>query len=271
MDWRGQTELFPVARDPADIIGKALEEHHPREVFVGFSGGDDSLIAAHWMMNNVPGCKVLHINTGIGIERTREFVRDTCAVYGWLLVEIRAKEDCGQDYDEIVKRWGFPGPSSHRLMYIRLKERCVEKLVRDHKQKRSDRILIATGIYKEESRRRAGYGSRVINRNGAQVWVNPFYYWTPDQFREYRQQNAILTNPVSQVLGMSGECLCGAFAHKGEKALIKLVCPETHARIERLEREVRACGFEWGWEGHPPHGGVLNTTPPGLLCMGCEK
>src|SRR5437660_87103 len=86
---------------PMEIVRRAIEQYKPVAIYVGFSGGNDSRAVAHWMMNNVPGCEPFHANTGIGIERTRQSVRDTCKIYGWNLHEIRALEDCGQSYDDL--------------------------------------------------------------------------------------------------------------------------------------------------------------------------
>ncbi len=259
---------------PEGIVKEAIQLFKPVKVFAGFSGGDDSLVTTHWMMNNVPGCEVFHANTGIGIERTRQFVRETCARYGWPLHEIRAKEDCGQDYDALVIERGFPGPGHHYKMFQRLKERCAEKLLRDAKKKRTDKVMLATGIRQDESLRRAGYHYSVIDLRWSLMWVNPFYYRTKDWFRSYIAEHKIPRNPVSEQLGMSGECLCGAYAHKGELALIKQVCPETHARIIALQEKVFAAGHSWGWEEEPPKKKRCRQVPGQQFmpfCVGCEK
>lgn len=258
---------------PDEICRAAIESFRPVKIFVGFSGGFDSLVATHWSMNHVPGCEVFHANTGIGIERTRQFVRDTCVENGWPLTEIRAKEDCGQDYDKIVKQQGFPGPAMHSRMFQRLKERPVWQLLRKNKTSRSDNVMLITGIRQDESQRRSGYKYTLLDFTGNLLWVNAFYYKNKGWFSDYIQQNGLKQNPVSQILGMSGECLCGAFAHKGEKELIKLVCPDTHARIERLEAEVNAAGFDWGWEDAPTKTRKDNKTRDLFMpfCVGCEK
>lgn len=256
--------------NPRKTIDTAIAQHAPKRFFAGFSGGRDSVACVHWMMENVPGCEVFHCNTGIGIERTREFVRDTCKTRGWPLHEIRALEDCGQDYDAIVRRFGFPGPPGHRMMYSRLKERAIRVLVKRHKTARLDRILLATGIRHDESVRRMGYGDRQVNRSGAQVWVNPIYWWPKASRDAYIAKHDLPVNPVSQILGMSGECLCGAFAHPGELELVRKACPESAARIERLQIEV-AEKFPWGWEGRPPKKPKCEIKPSGPLCAGCEK
>lgn len=259
--------------EPVEIVTSAISKFNPVAIRVGFSGGRDSLAITHWMMNNFPGCKVFHCNTGIGVEATREYVRQTCKEFGWPLIEIRAKEDCGMDYDSIVLEHGFPGPDGHQYMYSRLKERSIRKMVRDAKKghPRSSKVLIATGIRKDESHRRARYVGREINLVGGQLWVNPIYWWDISTRDRYIALNKLPINPISELLGMSGECLCGAFAHKGEKQLVKIVCPSTAARIDELEKQCLKKGMFWGWEGKPPAGGHNSRQIFMPLCVGCEK
>ncbi|WP_158215251.1 phosphoadenosine phosphosulfate reductase domain-containing protein [Candidimonas nitroreducens] len=260
---------------PEEIVGRAIEQYQPIAIYVGFSGGNDSRAITHWMMNNVPGCQPFHANTGIGIEATRQYVRDTCQQYGWSLNEIRALEDCGQDYDDLCRRFGFPGPDGHRMMYQRLKERCVYQLVKRAKagHPRNAKVLIATGIRHDESLIRMGYAGREINKVRAQVWINPIYWWPKAQRDEYNAASGIPENPVAARLGMSGECGCGAYSHPGELERWRVVDPTFGQRIDRLQAEVLARGFTWSWEGRPPAGGH-NPNQGNLfhpLCVGCEK
>lgn len=265
-------DMFTTPREPDAILSEALS-FSPKAIYAAFSGGDTSLAMTHWMMSNVPGCRVFHANTGIGVEAAREFVRETCDKYGWPLDEIRAKEDCGQDYRQMVLRHGFPGPAMHHRMYARLKERPVRLLVKRAKTKRTDKIMIATGLYKEESAIRMGYGDRNVNFVGAQMWVNTHYWWPKSRFMDYIRQHKLQRSPVSEVLGMSGECLCGAHAHPGEKALVRLIEPKTADYLDELESEVRAAGHNWGWEDRPPKDKETTSTQIDLFtfCRGCEK
>jgi 3'-phosphoadenosine 5'-phosphosulfate sulfotransferase (PAPS reductase)/FAD synthetase len=259
-------------KTPEQVIEEAMA-FKPVAIRVGFSGGRDSIAVTHWMMNNVPDCEVFHCNTGIGIEKTREYVRETCRQFGWPLHEIRAKEDCGQDYDEIVKRYGFPGAGQHSKMYIRLKERPIDYLIRNiPNRKRGQKVLLAMGIRHEESTRRMRYVGQEVTRIGSKVWCNPIYWWSANQRDSYNRSQGLPINPVSETLGMSGECLCGAFAHEGEKALVKLICPQTAARIENLEEQTLARGFTWDWEGSPPENFTLDQSDMFMpMCVGCEK
>lgn len=179
------------------------------------------------------------------------------------------------DYDAIVQKHGFPGPAMHLRMYQQLKERAVRLLIKRNKTRHSDKVMIATGIRHDESERRSGYVGQEVSFNGAAMWVNPLYWWTKSMMADYVKLQGLRRNPVSEMLGMSGECLCGAYAHPGELAQVKIVCPETHARIIKLQELVMQ-KHPWGWEDKPPTAKqrkALNT-PDALampFCHGCEK
>lgn len=269
-----QIELLP--RDqpsPEQIIAKALARK-PSAIYAMFSGGDGSLRATHWAMNNVPGCQVAHINTGIGIEATRLFVRRTCELYGWKLTEIRAKEDCGQDYDAIIRKYGFPGPAQHKSMYIQLKERAVEELVRRSKTRGSrEKVMLLTGIQHDDSARRSGYGGKEITTNKAQMWVNHMYWADKSSVYHYLTQNRIERNPTSVELGMSGECGCGAYASPGELAIWRRADPSFGERIDRLQIEAAEAGVHCRWEVGPPKVRNDNITEDMFspMCVNCIK
>lgn len=272
-----QFEIFPQPRPSPEEIMARCASFNPVARFALYSGGDDSLVTTHWLMENGYCDEVLSIDTGIGLKITRRHIRETCARYGWPLVEVRAKEDCGQDYRKIVLEHGFPGPPKHREMYIQLKERAIEHIVRLRKRRRSkEKVLLATGIRHDESQWRAGYGGQEVTIvKGAQMWANPFYWISGQAFHEYRVEHDLPRGPASIMLGMSGECLCGSYAEEGELAAIRLIEPETADYIESLEREAAARGHCWRWEERPPkvvevdeRQGALDFRP---MCMGCAK
>lgn len=226
----------------------AIQEHQPKAVFALFSGGYDSLTATHLAMTAAAVTSVVHVNTGIGIEDTREFVRKTCGDFGWKLDERHPPD---KTYLQIILEYGFPGPPAHRYMYVWLKERALDQLVRETKMERKDRIMFVSGVRSQESVRRMGY-TTPVKRDGAKVWVAPIYDFNARDVVGYLKKYALPRNPVVEALGMSGECLCGAFAHPGELVQIEKHFPRTGAYIRSLEEQVRAAGFPWGWEDRPP-------------------
>jgi len=122
-------------------LEKAIAEYKPNRIFAGFSGGTDSLMATHFLHQLRSDVGTLHVNTGIGMKRTRQYVRDTSDKHGWDLEEYRAT-DYGYDYDEMVRGnvdgvpGGFPGPPLHYIYYGKLKEVPIQRAHRDHKGKR---------------------------------------------------------------------------------------------------------------------------------------
>ena len=268
-DERDATDDPPVpCSDPVaeglGVLAGAVEAYRPVKVFALFSGGHDSLCSAHLASRSprFDGC--VHIDTGTGVEETRAFVRATCRGFGWPLFEYRPPVP----YEEIVLRWGFPGPAGHTLIYNRLKERCLRQLSREHKTKRSDLILLATGIRRQESRRRMGYVEPVQRKDG-RVWVAPLLHWSNDDKHASLETHSLPRNPVVEKLCMSGECLCGAFARKGELDEIAFWYPEVAARIRALEARAAAAGVPCRW-GQAPAGKVRPVPPPEVgLCWSC--
>ncbi len=239
----------------AAILNAGLARH-PSHVFLMLSGGNDSLSSTHfaasWLSGRHP-FTVLHINTGIGIPATNAHVKRVCKDYGWDLLEVRAKEDCGQDYEALVVEQGFPGPAMHGKMFNRLKGRCLEKVLRDHKNgNRRAPIMFVSGMRKQESARRMRLKPEPIQKIGRQLFVAPFFDLSTEEMLAYRSEAAIPESPVRKYLCMSGECLCGAFAAPGELKEIELWFPETGKRIREIAAKVTAAGFPWGWGEKPP-------------------
>lgn len=235
------------------LIDEAIRLYSPIAIYGMFSGGHDSLPAVHIASKHPKFSGVVHINTGTGVIEdwgsTIEFVRDTAKEQGWPLTEINAKEDCGQDYERIVVEEGFPGPAAHLYMYTRLKERGIDKLVRDAKvgHPRTANVLLVTGARSQESDRRMGHVEPIF-KAGGKVWVAVIHDWTKQDCNRYLADNNIKRSIVVDMIHKSGECLCGAYAKPGERDELAALCPRTFARIQEIERKVAEAGHigEWG-------------------------
>lgn len=228
-----------------------------------YSGGNDSTVLAHIMRHHAD--HAVHANTTIGIEATRQFVRDTCAAWGLDLIERTAP----QTYRELVLERGFPGPAMHYKMFQRLKERALDEVRREIiTNPRRQRVLFIAGRRRAESRRRTNIP--LMETDGSVIWASPLAMWTKLDMNTYRlMQSDVPTNPVSELLHMSGECLCGAFAKPGELDEIRLWFPDTAAQIDAIQAEVRAAGHpepfcRWG------HGQGKPTEKTGKLCTSCD-
>jgi hypothetical protein len=119
-----------------------------------------------------------------------------------------------------------------------------------------------------------------VQKDGSRIWVNPFYWNTSVDFEAYRQEFALPRNPVKDHIGISGECLCGAFAKPAEKEAIRSVDPTMGAYLDSLECRVRDNGYPWGWGESIPTWwqdmnrgqGFLFALDPTFrpMCVGCK-
>lgn len=250
------------------VIATRREHRAVAGIVILFSGGNDSTTLAHIFRD-----RATHVgmaNTGIGIEDTRDYVRKTAANWGLPVIEKhpepgygyrdlilgRCRAKTGPNAGTILWPGGFPGPAAHGMMYQRLKERAFEQirneLVGDPRQRR---VIFLAGRRAFESNRRKQLAFRSpIQRKGSTVWVAPLINWTRWDLNTYRDMyRDVPRNPVSDLIHMSGECLCGAFAHENELDEIGDWFPDMKAHIQQLEREVIASGVappnqcRWGW------------------------
>lgn len=258
------------------FLDALAEEHAASAAWSMFSGGDDSLATAvvTSQVKGFRGC--LHIDTGIGIPETQDFVIETCRAQGWPLKIYRAK-DYGQDYEELAVRYGFPGPAAHFRMYIRLKERALDAFTREHKARWRDRLLLSTGARSSESERRMGHVERA-RRDGCQLWANPLSAWSKFDCLDSITAAGIPRSPVVELIHKSGECLCGSFAKPGELNEIRCWFPKTADRIDRIAACVKAAGHRaCVWGQRPPRERKRQPASRdsagrsvGPLCQQCE-
>jgi 3'-phosphoadenosine 5'-phosphosulfate sulfotransferase (PAPS reductase)/FAD synthetase len=268
--WNDSNHLWP-----KEILNKAIEmtpENTP--IYALFSGGHDSLVSTHIASLNVMFRGVVHANTGIGIEETRQFVRDTCAAYHWPLFEIKAAElKTPQVYSDIVCKLGFPGPAQHHRMYRRLKERCLREFKAQVAYKKP--FILCTGIRKQESKKRQHMAYVVdVQRIGQWIWAAPCVNWSEYDIQAYMKHENLPRNPVKDKMCISGECLCGAFARPEERAELRHHYPAADAEISRIEALAKAAGVPCKWGQKPPenwkhaHEQMEMFMP---LCSDCQQ
>ena len=253
------------------LVDRAIDRYVLREgkelagVVVMFSGGNDSTALMHMMRHRATHAG--HCNTTIGIEDTRQFVRKSCAEWEVPLMEVYPP----QTYRDLVIERGFPGPANHWKMYQRLKERGFRQIRKALVQNdRSRRIVFVAGRRRDESKRRTNIPQ--MERVGSTVWVSPLFDWTDEDMRLYRRTRDVPRNQVPDMIHMSGECLCGAFAAQGELEELRFFYPEVHREIRALEAEVVDAGHpeplcRWGWGGDYE---TLKDFRAGRLCSSCD-
>ena len=244
-------------------ITEAIAEYDPIKVYVLVSGGNDSSVVAHLAAQFGPRLDALvHINTGIGVEETREFVRSYAQ---WMEMPLIEKHS-PRSYEDLVMQYGFPGPAAHRYMYVWLKERPLREVRREAQQGKNRRVMFITGVRSSESQRRMGH-VEPIQRLDNMVWVAPIRSFDFKDIWAYKAEHELPNNEVVAHLHMSGECLCGAFAKPQELEWLEVVYPEVARRIRDLEKRAHYAGLKschWG----PPSSKQIREAP-GPLCSDC--
>lgn len=206
-----QLSILP-KRDPDALVDAARSEHHPIVTFCLFSGGNDSLVTAHRCRDEYS--ELVFLDTGTAVPGVEDFVREAA---DWLDRPLRILRQDFDAYRPLIlggidwkgDEWepmGFPGPAQHGRVYNRLKERQLERLLREAKDgwSRDARVLCLTGIRRAESARRAN--RRATNRKGSMVFCNPLIDWTKHDLDAYRAEHGLPESPVSALMHRSGEC-----------------------------------------------------------------
>ena len=247
------------------------------QLYALFSGGHDSLCSTSLASEHSLFAGVVHINTGIGIEETRVFVRETCKREGWPLTEVGAPAGL---YEKLVlERGGFPwGTASHNSMLWHLKQKPMRGWLKTLKGKTG----LVTGIRRQESVRRMGAGIsepiRVDVRDKRHVWISPLLEWSKVDCNARIANKELARNPVVDLLHRSGECLCGALASQEEIHELRDWFPAVAQRINQLEVECEQRGIVASvWAGrearslHPGQMRIFPKTELMPLCVSCEE
>lgn len=199
-----------------------------------FSGGHDSLVSTHYCMENGHTDAVLHLDTGTGIPENEQYVRDVCDRNGWQL----RIETPNKSLAEFAKEWGFPGSAAHGWAYRYFKAHSLQRVAADLDEKPH----FWTGVRKDESERRMRTVKSETQEDatGRWMWHAPIADWSKQDCEDYIEEHELPRNSVVENIHRSGECYCGAFAHRDEE-LVELQAhyPDHYERLMGVEQQVQ--------------------------------
>jgi len=200
-----------------------------------FSGGKDSMTASH--VSKVK--EVIFCHTGIGLNE--DFVKTTCKDLGWKLNIVYPKHD--DEYERFIEKFGFPKPTNHTWIMHNLKSKPIRAWYNKEKHLRD--IEFVSGIRRQESRRRMKIFKRTAERSVFEkmTFNSPIISWNHEKVAKYIKKHNLPIAPFYETLGLSGDCMCGAYNHKGEAMAINKNYPELAERIKGLEKKYRD---SWG-------------------------
>jgi 3'-phosphoadenosine 5'-phosphosulfate sulfotransferase (PAPS reductase)/FAD synthetase len=206
------------------------------------------------------GCVAL--DTGINVPEWRPTLEKMCAKEGWPLEVFSTDES----YEDLVRKYGFPGVSKHKWMVDYLKGRGVVKFRKAHPD-----APLASGVRVAESSRRSLSTLPISKWEGVTIYA-PILYWTTSDVWKYVKERGYERPQSYTNLGISGDCLCGSFAAEWERDAIKKHYPSIDERLKVLEADPcvqahkrRAC---WGWSKKRLH---QKTGVEALICVECGQ
>lgn len=178
---------------------------------------------------------VLYLVTNTGLAENTDYVLETCRDFGWPCLVYPAPMSLAR----FAMTYGFPGSAFHTVAYIYFKERQLQYLAGS----KSGKPHYYTGVRTDESDRRAKtIADEPVVEARQWYWHAPIREWTNDDVAEYRRRHNLPPNPVTDTIHRSGDCYCGAYAHRDE-LLVDLRAGEYDAHAEwvhDVERAVQA-------------------------------
>lgn len=168
-------------------------------IFVGFSGGKDSIVTADLMKKSGVPYKLYHSKTGIDAPEVVRFIKDNypeCEI-------LKPKKT----FWELIMTRNPPGKTT-RWCCDALKKQPSDKLKLKHK---------VLGIRSEESTRRAKY-TRFSERKSGNVHYYPILHWNEGEIWQYIEDNN-LAYPVLYDWGFSriGCVICPFSSRKNSR------------------------------------------------------
>jgi len=221
-----------------DVITEVTELPTEAKRFALFSGGNDSLASTHYSMQKYDIDFVVYLDTNTGLPENREFVERVCEQYDWplavLMSPVTLKEFAlGTEDRQAI---GFPSPKIHSWAYEYFKERQL-RAITTHVD---ETPKFYTGVRKHESKRRMKTVEGEVQKAERWVWVAPLHDWRDEQVDDYRREHDLPINPVVENIGRSGDCYCGAYAHRDtELAELEAHYPDHAEWIMELESTIQ--------------------------------
>lgn len=200
-----------------------------------FSGGKDSLVTTHLIMNQLADLYevqkfVVYADTGCMLPITEPFVIDVCKTYGWPLTIVR-----GYFFEKAEKN-GMPR-MKHRWCCHECKINPMQDFIKTLKPQRAEVI----GLRRDESRARAKLPQILYKRKVPSWGYCPIISWTEKNVLSYIKKNS-LPMPPHYRLGLKETCMCGVFSNPKQMLILKANYPEMFQKFVDLESRFRKKG-----------------------------
>ena len=141
-------------------------------------------------------------------------------------------------------------------------------------------VIFYSGVRSAESQRRLRNVEGKYKKSKRWSWVSPIHDFTDVQCQKYIEQYDLEVNPLYSTIGRSGDCYCGAYAHRHtELAELKEYHPKHYRFLMDLEKNVKDKDLptdrkSWGWgalnEKELRSLMAVNDEKQMMLCSNCN-
>jgi len=141
-------------------------------------------------------------------------------------------------FEDWVTKYGFPSQRIHTQIMRIIKYEAMRKYIFERYDAGEMPCYIG-GARRKESVRRMGNMAKPIYHDGRVWFCNPFIDKGTVEVYEYLTEHKLRKSPAYTQLHISGDCLCGSFANKGEILLLKAFYPDVYNKIKSIEEKIK--------------------------------
>lgn len=227
-----------------------------KEVYGLCSGGKDSMSAVSIFAEHSKIKAVLLVDTTIVLqngshkpsyEASESFAKklgvpficirplDSLKV-GFEYVNSKEEYGTGKTFENYCKKYGFPHAGQHNSVFRYLKKKAMVAFVRS-RTKPKERIGFVSGVRCQESKRRLENSQMIgVDEDTPRIiWIAPIFNWTTNECFDHIKENNYERSKGYDVIGLNGDCLCGAYASKEEIYILKKEFPDTFEKLKYIE------------------------------------
>lgn len=209
-----------------------------------FSGGRDSALACYIAnkvaKNLTKKFRLVHVDTGVALRETREYVERYASWMGSDLIVLRTP----YDYFEYVAKYGYPNIVKNRWCWRLLKREPLYQF-RVSELKEGVNALWVLGIRSSESIfRLEKYRKLASTLTAAKIKDLPVVEWLPVLHLDGKTVEALIEkfgipkSPVWHKIGMSGDCICLAATHKKALEALFLNYPDVAEKFYKFDKSL---------------------------------
>lgn len=212
-------------------------------VYVGFSGGKDSLVALHLTKTVLKDkVKILYIRLpGNTAPENVEYVRSIADYWGLDLIEIHVKKN----FWNVFREKGFPHKMPSRWCLQIFKNEPIKAFFSRNRPR-----LLVSGVKKSDSRIRSIFVKPIqYNKYWQVLNIAPLWNWSKETVWQYIRKHKLPLCELYKYIHDSGNCVFCPFKTKKQLELAFSYYPEISTMVFEMLFQVEKSKYHDGLKG----------------------